>query len=390
MTVRKMSFVVAAIIGAVLVFYIAVAGLLTNATESILVLFVAVLYGIFLRHTGLWFSKVLPVSTTVGVAISTVVQLLVAAALAFFCAGQVVKQVEKSISTLDESRQYVRESLNELPRLREFLASEPAVVKLLKLDESGQTNENRSKAQSEDESDSDEESSPQDTSSTSIGAKLAQGASNTAKQAVTATFGVIANILIVFFVGLYLALDPALYRRGFLKLLPERSRPAAGDVFGQLDHTLWNWLLGRFATMAITGVGVGIVLWLIGLPMPVTLAVVTGLLTFVPNIGPIIALALALLVALPLGMQTVIFTVVGYVLFQLLESYVLTPMIQKQQIAMPPAIILIAQLLFGVVAGFLGIAVATPLVAVAMVVVGVLYIENHLGERRTLDDCPGA
>ena len=135
--------------------------------------------------------------------------------------------------------------------------------------------------------------------------------------------------------------------------------------------------------------GVAIVLALIGVPMPITLGIVTGLLTFVPNIGPIIALALAVLVALPKGMTVVGLTIAGYVGFQLLESYVLTPIIQKRQIAMPPALILIAQLLMGVVAGFLGIAVATPLVAVAMVVVGILYVERHHGEERDLDDLPG-
>ena len=141
--------------------------------------------------------------------------------------------------------------------------------------------------------------------------------------------------------------------------------------------------------MALTGVGVGIVLWLIGVPMPVTLGIITGLCTFIPNIGPVIALVLAVLVAFPEGLTTVGLTVSGYVLFQLIESYLLTPLIQKKQVDMPPALILTAQLLMGVLCGFLGIAVATPLVAVAMVVTGMLYVEDRLGEDRTLDDLPG-
>ena len=82
-------------------------------------------------------------------------------------------------------------------------------------------------------------------------------------------------------------------------------------------------------------------------------------------------------------------TVAGYVGFQLIESYVLTPIIQKRQVAMPPALILVAQLLLGVVAGFMGVAVATPLVAAAMVLVSLLYIEDVLGEAATLEDLPG-
>ena len=67
----------------------------------------------------------------------------------------------------------------------------------------------------------------------------------------------------------------------------------------------------------------------------------------------------------------------------------LSPLVQKRQISMPPALILVAQVLMGVVAGFLGIAVATPLVAVAMVTIGVLYIEDYLDEERTVEQVPG-
>lgn len=399
MTIRRMSFVGAAIVGAVALFYIAAGGLVVHATEAMLVLVVAVLYGIFLRHTGLMIADRTPVSEKAGVGLSLLLQVLLAAAVIVLAWTQITEQVKSAKQNLGDAREFMREKLLDYPTIRSFVASEPGLTRLLDLNaddapqdtgssEGGGTNAAASSdggAKGESVSAGDGESGDR----SGVVSSLAGSASQTARKAVTATFGFLANILIVVFVGLYLALDPATYRRGFLKLLPQSARSDANDVFGQLDQTLWRWLIGRFATMLITGTGVGLTLWLIGVPMPITLGIVTGLLTFVPNIGPIIALALAVLVAAPKGMSTVGMTVVGYVAFQLIESYILTPMIQKRQIAMPPAVILVAQLLMGVVAGFIGIAVATPLVAMAMVVVGVLYVEKYHDEERSVDEVPG-
>ena len=401
MTIRRLSFLSVAVAGAVALFYIAAGALVVTATEALLVLFVAVLYGIFLRHTGRWVSDRTPISHAAGVGLSAAIQVLLAAAVLWFAGGQIGQQVQSAVSNIDDARQAARDQIAGFPRLEQFLKGDPNASALIGYDQSeqsskqdqtsskqsGRSNESSTDDQKTESSDQAERSPSTDTSgaTSSLASRTAAGA----KTAVTATFGALANLLIVFFVGLYLALDPGLYRDGFLKLLPASARSTACDVFGQLDVTLWRWMVGRFATMAITGVGVAITLWLISVPMPITLGIITGLLTFVPNIGPVIALSLAVLVALPKGMTTVGLTVAGYVAFQLIESYLLTPMIQKRQIAMPPALILIAQLLMGVIAGFLGIAVATPLVAVLIVVVSILYIEKHHDEERSLDDLPG-
>ena len=404
--------VATAIAGLVVAFYLGVGSLLVYATEALLVLFVAVLYGIFLRQTGRWFAKLVPASDEskkqkAGVGLSAAVQVLLLIGMLWLFAAQIGEQIAKATKNVDDARAAARETLSDHPRVKSALAADPTASWLFGLSDeqseqskseiadggSNATKDSKSSTSSEqsDAKRSNGSGNASDASSSAAGVLRSVGsdAKSAAGKLLTTSFGFVANTLIIFFVGLYLALDPSTYRRGLLKLLPANRRSRGREVLDELGTTLWRWLIGRFATMAITGTGIAIVLALIGVPMPITLGVITGLLTFIPNIGPVIALSLAVLVALSEGGSTVAMTVGGYVAFQLIESYLLTPMIQKKQVDMPPALILVAQLLMGVLCGFLGIAVATPIVAVAMVSIGMLYVEDRLGEQRRLDPMPG-
>jgi len=116
-------------------------------------------------------------------------------------------------------------------------------------------------------------------------------------------------------------------------------------------------------SMLITGLGATIILWFAGVPMAVFLGLVTGLLTFVPNIGSVIALALAVPFSLPQGGGTVMTVVVGYMVLWVVESYITTPLIQQHQVSLPPAMLISFQAVVRVLFVFLGAAVASPLLA---------------------------
>lgn len=112
--------------------------------------------------------------------------------------------------------------------------------------------------------------------------------------------------------------------------------------------------------------------------MAATLGVMTALLSFVPNIGSFISLLLAVLFALPQGGTIVLAAAIGYILLQLIESYVVTPLIQQRQAELPPALLISFQAILGVLFGFLGTAVASPLLAVVKVGVEELYVKDYL------------
>ncbi|HEX6879203.1 MAG TPA: AI-2E family transporter [Terriglobales bacterium] len=112
------------------------------------------------------------------------------------------------------------------------------------------------------------------------------------------TLGALTSLVVVLFFGLFLAADPGLYRRGLLQLLPPRHRTRAGEVVDAVNETLGWWLLAKIASMLVVGAMTWVGLWMLGVPLPFTLALIASTLTFIPNIGPVLSAVPALLLAL--------------------------------------------------------------------------------------------
>ncbi len=184
--------------------------------------------------------------------------------------------------------------------------------------------------------------------------------------------------LVIFFVGLYAAFDPDLYRTGLVKLVPIKRRPRAQQVLERLRSSLERWIVGRLFSMAIVGVATSLGMWLFGVPLPISLGVLAALLTFIPNIGPLLATIPQMLLAVNLGTQMVLYVLLFNVVLQTIESYLITPIVQQQEVSLPPILTIAAQLLMGVIAGVLGVMMAAPLVVVLMVLIQMLYVHDQL------------
>lgn len=190
------------------------------------------------------------------------------------------------------------------------------------------------------------------------------------------TFGMIVNVLVIGFVGLYGAMEPGTYRGGAVSLFPPARRPAARALLHELADTLWWWLLGRLVSMTIIGVFTSLGLWWLQIPLPILLGLFAALLTFVPNIGAVIAVTPPTLLALEQSVWTALAVLVFFTALQFVESYIVTPLVQRQAVSLPPILLLAAQLIFALVGGVVGLAVATPLMAVGLVLVRRLYVER--------------
>lgn len=201
----------------------------------------------------------------------------------------------------------------------------------------------------------------------------------------SATFGVLANLVIVITLVLFIAFQFDLYRAGVLRLVPPRQRERAGDVLDDLSRTLSLWLIGRIIAMLVITVMSVIGLWILGVPLALVLALIAGFLNFIPNIGPIAAAVPAGLLALLQGPSTLLWVIALYTFIQVVESYLLTPYIQQKAIDMPPAILIVTQVVMGVLLGFLGLLLATPLTAAVIVLVRRLYVEDFLEEPGAVD-----
>jgi predicted PurR-regulated permease PerM len=189
---------------------------------------------------------------------------------------------------------------------------------------------------------------------------------------------VLASTAVLVFVGIYVAVDPGSYRRGFLLLVPAPRREAIAAVLDEVIHTLRMWVLGRIVAAAAIGIGVWIGLSILDVPLALLLGLLSGALTFIPNIGPIVSVIPPALLALVDDPIKVLWVIGLYIGLQLIESYLLTPLVEKRAVKVPPALLIAAQIILGVLTGLIGVAFAAPLVAVGMVVVRRLYVERIL------------
>ncbi len=191
------------------------------------------------------------------------------------------------------------------------------------------------------------------------------------------TFGVLGDIYVVLFLGIFLTVSPKTYVDGFIKLIPTNAKAKTKEVINNVGSTLTKWLKGQLLAMLIVAVLTAIGLTIVGIPMAFALALIAGLLNFIPNFGPLIAMIPAVLVALMQGVNSALIVAGLYIFIQMIESNLITPQIQKKMISMPPALIIIAQLFMGVLTGGLGLILATPLTAILMVVIQETYVKKQ-------------
>lgn len=203
---------------------------------------------------------------------------------------------------------------------------------------------------------------------------------------VSTAVGVVGNLVVVLTVAVFLAVDPGLYRRGLLHLVPQDRRGRAGEVLDSTGEALWRWLMGQLVAMSVVALLTGAGLWLLGIPFALTLGLSAGILDFIPYIGPILAAIPAVLVALTQSPVDAAYTVLLFVVIQQVEGNILMPLIQKRATDLPPVLTILSVVGFGVLFGLLGVLFATPLLVVLVVVVRMLYVEDVLGDHTAAPD----
>ena len=179
----------------------------------------------------------------------------------------------------------------------------------------------------------------------------------------------VGNFFIVLFLGLTFAAQPSVYRTGLLYMAPSQHRARATIIIDRISETLERWLIAQIITMAAVFVVTWIGLALIGIQSSFILGIQAGLLAFIPTVGALVAGLIVVLASLASGWVAAASAFALFLGVHVLESYILTPIIQRQALDIPPATLFGCQILLGVVFGIWGISLALPLMAIAKVLI---------------------
>jgi len=221
-----------------------------------------------------------------------------------------------------------------------------------------------------------------------IAQQLASGAGQVGR-ALGGLLGGLTTAFLIVVLGIYIALEPRLYERGIAWMLPVDDRPFLAETFDRMAFALRRLLAGRLLGMFIEGFATWLALWAYGVPMAALLGLLTGLLAFLPNIGAPISGALMVLVGFSGGTDMGLFCIAVYVVVQTVDSNIIIPLVAKKTVDLAPALVLGAQLVFGVMFGILGLALADPIVAMIKIMLERRSERSQEDLAEANDDHPG-
>jgi predicted PurR-regulated permease PerM len=187
-------------------------------------------------------------------------------------------------------------------------------------------------------------------------------------------------LVISVFGGIYLAAQIDVYRDGLVQLLPHRMRANGDETLVDIALALRLWMLGQLIGMALVGCLTAIAASLIGLPSPLALGAIAGLMEFVPYVGPILGAVPGVLVAVTQGLDTVLWTVAAYALIQQVEGHIIAPLISREMVYIPPLVLILGIVAITALFGRYAAIFAAPIAVIIFVAVKKLYIRDSLGD----------
>lgn len=184
------------------------------------------------------------------------------------------------------------------------------------------------------------------------------------------------QLLLLLLLAILLALDPRSHQRLLIAATPSKYRPLVGELLRECREALGGWLAG----MTISASAVFVLTWaglaLLQVPLALLSALVCGVLTFVPTIGPTVATLLPLAMAMLVSPGRVVQVLVLRLILQNGEAFLLTPILLNRTAHLLPTVALMAQLCLGALLGLPGVLLALPLVVVLQVLAEKVLVEQ--------------
>lgn len=373
---RKAGIIVAMVTATILVVL-----LFVSSVKVFLLVFAGIMVAVFFRGISSWLSGLSGITERITLPVSLIGVLGLWVLLVFLLAPRVGRETERMNEKLPEAVQELEQNLRKSELGRLVLRQIP-----FDLSDSAPGGDKQASTSTRTATPPDDSPDLKNNSGTTTPphAKGESGLNNLRSRVMTffsTTLGILGNLYVILFFGIFFMANPHPYKRGLVRLVPQRKRERAAVIYDATGITLRSWLLGKTLSMLVVAVLTVLGLWILGIPLFITLALFAGIMSFIPNFGPLIAIVPAFLVAYLQSPQQALVVVLLYMGIQALESNIITPVIMKKQIEVPLAMTLFSQLLLGYLVGGWGLIFATPIMAAVMVLIEMIYVEDVLGDK---------
>lgn len=219
-----------------------------------------------------------------------------------------------------------------------------------------------------------------------------QGVNLTVSGLATGVFSIslqfLTALVISVFGGIYLAAEADVYRDGLIRLLPHQMRAGGAQALNDIANGLRLWMLGQMIAMVVVGLMTAMAAWLIGLPSPVALGLIAGLLEFIPYVGPLLGAVPAILVAATKSLEMVLWTIAAYTVVQQVEGHLISPLILREMVYIPPLVLILGIVAITTLFGWQASIFAAPIAVIVFVAVKKLYVRDGLGDPTPLPGEP--
>ena len=187
---------------------------------------------------------------------------------------------------------------------------------------------------------------------------------------------VFSFLVVILIATIFTVAWPAPLVNGFVALWPAGRRRRVREILGELYKTVQRWFLGQLTSMTIIGMLFTVALFLIGIPFALLLGILSGLLAFIPFVGPFISIIPPILLALAQDPILALWVLLAYAVVQFIEGNVIQPVVMNRAVSLHPTVIVFALLIMSTLFGFVGLLLAIPLIATLQVLVRELWIER--------------
>jgi predicted PurR-regulated permease PerM len=202
------------------------------------------------------------------------------------------------------------------------------------------------------------------------------GALTTVANVGASVASVLSYVVVIVIATIYAVARPRPLVNGFVALFPAGRRQEVREILADMYGTVQRWFVGQLGSMLVIGVLSSVALYLIGVPFALLLGIFSGLVSFIPFVGPLISVIPPVLLALIGTPVDALWVVLAYAIIQTIESYLLQPLIMSRAVSLHPAVVMFALLIMGTLFGLVGVLLAVPLVATLHVLLRELWIER--------------